>query len=269
MNREVLNRQKFEQILRKAMAQGEFLLHYQPIRDLITGSWIGLEALLRWRHPTRGPVSAARLMPIAEETALIVPIGEWVLKTACDRLRSWIHMGLSPAKLSVNVSGRQFKELDLAQKVLEVIEASDVPPACLELELTESVAMEDFDFCKSVLRKLKSHGLTIAVDDFGTGYSSLSYLREFPVDRIKIDRSFMGRIASDPYDQELVKAIVAVAHSRNLQVIAEGIENRHQLDFLRGTRCDAGQGYLLGRPSPALDIEKCFVKQNGLRPPKG
>ncbi|HMK37347.1 MAG TPA: EAL domain-containing protein [Desulfomonilaceae bacterium] len=248
MNNHAKKRQKMEHLLRVALSSDQFLLHYQPMLDVRSGNIIGIEALLRWSHPVRGPVSAAQLIPLAEETGLIVPIGEWVLRTACEQNRQWQRMGLPQVRIAVNLSGRQLRQRNIAQHILDIVNNSGLDPTFLEIELTESVMMDDTDETVKFLAKLKEKGINISIDDFGTGYSSLSYLRKFPVDRLKIDQSFVKNVTLNPYDQALVKAIVAVAHSRKLKVLAEGVETAEQLRFLQSSHCDEVQGYFVGRP---------------------
>ena len=245
-------RMTMETGLRHALEREEFLLHYQPRLDLKTGKIAGLEALLRWRHPEKGLISPAEFIPVAEESGLIVPIGTWVLRTACMQARAWQEQGLPNLVMAVNLSPRQFRQGQLAQQVAAVLEETGLSSNCLELEITESLLIDGAD--KSVLatlEALKTLGITLAIDDFGTGYSSLSYLKRFPIDTIKIDQSFVRDITSDPDDAALVRAIIAIARSLRLNVIAEGVETEEQLDYLRRHDCDHMQGYFFSRPLPA------------------
>jgi len=209
---------------------------------------VSAEALLRWCHPDHGPVSAEKLVPIAEDTGLIIPLGEWVLHTACSQNRAWQAMGLPHIPVSVNFSGRQLKEQNVVSTVRTTLDETCLDPSFLEIELTESTMLDDREATQGTLLELKRQGVGIAIDDFGTGYSSLSYLRSLPVDKLKIDRSFVKEISSDPYEQAIIKAILSVAHSRELVVVAEGVETVEQFDFLRDNRCDQMQGYYVSRP---------------------
>ena len=244
--------------LRRALERNEFFLHYQPQMDIATGRLSGMEALIRWNHPEQGVIAPGRFIPVCEQTGLIVPIGQWVLRAACESTRQLGSiLGRVPV-ISVNVSARQFKRSDLAPYIEEVLRALDFPPECLELELTESMVAQDAAFAAQTMRSLKSLGVRIAIDDFGTGYSSLSYLKRYPVDRLKIDQSFVSGIASDPDDETICRTIISLAHNLGLKVIAEGVENDKQLAFLQQYGCDEVQGYLIGRPMPWDDLQKLF-----------
>ncbi len=267
MNVSVLKRLNLEHTLRAAMSGNKLLLCYQPMVDLNTGRVVAAEALLRWRHPSLGAVSAGKLIPVAEETGLIIPIGEWVLHTACAQNKSWQKMGLPPMRVAVNISGRQLKQSNLVDNVLRILDQTDLDPKYLEMELTESVMMEEADSTISMLADLKRNGISVSVDDFGTGYSSLSYLRNFPVDKLKIDQSFLSEISSSHYEQEIVKAILAVAHSLQLEVIAEGVETNEQLRFLKNHGCDQAQGYYLCRPVPVNRLTKLMREDKITLPP--
>ena len=262
MNEEAQERLRIENALRKALERGEFALHYQPQVDLDSGRIIGAEALLRWQHPELGLVSPARFIGLAEETGLIVPIGAWVLRTACAQAREWLEHshGHAPMKMAVNLSARQFSQPDLVQMISDVLAETGLPPACLELELTESLFMNDVAQAVSLLHQLKALGVTLSIDDFGTGYSSLSYLRDFPIDVLKIDRSFVNDIATDPDDAAIVVSVIALAHNLQLRVVAEGVESREQLDFLQQHGCDAIQGYYFSRPV-APDLFEQMARQ--------
>jgi diguanylate cyclase (GGDEF)-like protein/PAS domain S-box-containing protein len=261
MNLNVLKRLKLEQVLRDAISQENFLLHFQPIVDLDSGQVVEIEALLRWLHPDHGWVSVEKLIPIAEETSLIVPVGEWVLRTACNQNRKWQKMGMPPMRIAVNMSGRQLKEPNIVQTIIQILEETKLDPCYLEIEITESVMMDDPEATIGILEALRNQGIRISVDDFGTGYSSLSYLRDFPIDNVKIDRSFVHDLSSNLFEQEAVKAILAVAHSRELKVVAEGVESQQQLKFLKQHDCDKAQGYLMCRPLPANRFTK-FLREN-------
>ena len=248
MNIHTLERLELESDLRRALERGEFLLHYQPKVEVASGLITGVEALLRWKHPLRGLVPPLDFIPLAEETGLIVPIGEWVLATACARNKAWQGRGLPKLSVAVNLSARQFADTMLLANLTRIIHDSGLDPSLLELEITESVVMSNAECAVSVLEKLKSTGVQIAIDDFGTGYSSLAYLKRFPIDILKIDRSFIRDIPADSGDMKITRAIIAMAHSLRLKVVAEGVETAEQLKFLRSQSCDAAQGYFLHRP---------------------
>jgi EAL domain-containing protein (putative c-di-GMP-specific phosphodiesterase class I) len=250
MNVHTLERLELESDLRRALEQGEFLLHYQPKVELVTGLITGVEALLRWKHPLRGIVSPKEFIPLAEETGLIVPIGEWALATACARTKAWQDQGFEKISVAVNLSARQFGDPMLLPKLTRIIRESGLHPSSLELEITESLVMSHRGNAVAVIESLKSIGVQIALDDFGTGYSSLAYLKRFPIDSIKIDRSFIQDIPADSDDKKITRAIIAMAHSMRLKVVAEGVETAAQLSFLRSQCCDAVQGYFLHRPLP-------------------
>jgi diguanylate cyclase (GGDEF)-like protein len=239
---------ELESDLRHALQRDEFLLYYQPKVDIRTGLITGVEALLRWKHPRRGLVAPSQFIPLAEETGLIVPMGEWVLATACARIKSWQDLGLAQLSVAVNLSARQFADPLLVSRLTQIIRASGLDPSHLELEITESVAMSNGELTVVALEKLKALGVKIAIDDFGTGYSSLSYLKRFPIDTLKIDRSFIRDIPMDSGDKKITRAIIAMAHSFKLTVVAEGVETAEQLAFLRTQRCDVAQGFFLYRP---------------------
>ena len=256
MNVHTAERLELESDLRHALERGEFLLHYQPKVEIATGLITGIEALLRWEHPLRGLISPMDFIPIAEETGLIVPIGEWVLATACARNKVWQDQGFGKLSVAVNLSARQFADPMLLPKLTRIIHESGLDPSSLELEITESVVMSHGECAVAALEKLKSIGVLIAIDDFGTGYSSLAYLKRFPIDILKVDRSFIRDIPSDSGDKKITRAIIAMAHSLKLKVVAEGVETQDQLTFLRAQYCDSAQGYLLHRPLPEEEVTK-------------
>ena len=245
--------------LRKALDNDQLVLHYQPQIDLNSGELIGMEALLRWQHPQRGLVSPGDFIPLAEETGVILPIGEWVLKTACLQNKAWQEQGFPPVRMSVNISARQFRQADLVDMIDRVLEETGLDPEWLELEITESVIMEDFGEVIMTLTDLKVRGVHLAIDDFGTGYSSLAYLKLFPISKLKIDKGFVRDITNDANDASIAASIVALARSMNLEVIAEGIETREQMEFLLDYGCDQGQGYLFGRPLPPEQCRSFLV----------
>ena len=256
MNARALDRLKLEAALRNALLRNEFVLHYQPQMDIASGAIVGVEALLRWQPPHAEMIYPADFIPIAEETGLIVGIGEWVLRTACAQRQAWArNEGHPPLRMAINLSARQFKQQDIAKTVSRALEESGCEPGWLELEITESVLMDNPEAAAATLQKLSDMGVHLSIDDFGTGYSSLAYLKRFPIHTLKIDRSFVSDITCDADDAAIAKAVIALAHSMKLRVIAEGVESREQLDFLRGQMCDQMQGYHLSQPLPARLLE--------------
>ncbi|MBI5937741.1 MAG: EAL domain-containing protein [Betaproteobacteria bacterium] len=248
--------------LRHALERGEFFLDYQPQLDLATGGIAGVEALIRWRHPERGLVPPAEFIPVAEESGLIVPIGEWVLRTACRQARAWQDQGLPNLRVAINLSARQFKQANLVALLKSILAETRLEPSLLELEITESLLLDGADaMVAATLAEFKLLDITLAIDDFGTGYSSLSYLKRFPIDKLKIDQSFVRGIGSNSEDASLVRAIIAIAKSLNMKVIAEGAEQDAQFDFLRGHACDYLQGYFFSPPVAAERIVD-LVRQN-------
>ena len=254
MNVHTMERLELESDLSQALERGEFLLHYQPRVELTTGLITGTEALLRWRHPVRGLVSPLDFIPLAEETGLIVRIGEWVLATACAQNKIWQKQGHPTLSVAVNLSARQFADSMLLSKLTRIIQDSGIDPSKVELEITESAIMSHAECTVAVLADLKSLGVQIAIDDFGTGYSSLAYLKRFPIDTLKVDRSFIRDIPADSGDMKITRCIIAMAHSLKLKVVAEGVETEDQMEFLRTQRCDAVQGYYLYRPMPQEEV---------------
>lgn len=251
MNLKALDRLELETALREALDRQEFLLYYQPQVDLHTGRVCGSEALIRWKHPNRGLVSPVRFIGLAEETGLIKPLGEWVIRNACEQTRAWLAQGLPPLRVAVNMSGRQISGYETVQTIARILEETDMNPNLLDLEVTESTLMQDQEEAVEILKALKRFGVQVSIDDFGTGYSSLSHLKRFPVDKLKIDQSFVRGVTTDPDDEAIVKAIIAVGHSLKLKVIAEGVETKEHLDFLRIQGCDQIQGYYVSGPIPA------------------
>jgi diguanylate cyclase (GGDEF)-like protein len=247
-------RLELENGLRGALMRREFRLHYQPQVDLQTGSILGMEALIRWQHPRRGLVAPAEFVPLAEETGLIVPIGAWVLRTACGQLRAWRSAGYPTMHVAVNFSARQFQDEDLALMVSAILEQCDLAPRLLEIEITESDILKNPSRAQSLLQEFTDLGIRVALDDFGTGYSSLNHLRSFPGASIKIDRSFVGNVCTERHDAAIVRSLIVMAHNLNLKVVAEGVETAEQLAFLRESECDAIQGFFVSRPIPAEDI---------------
>ena len=264
MNTRVFERMALETSLHRAIRQQEFLLYYQPRVDLRTGRISGVEALVRWNHPEMGLVSPARFIPLAEETGLIVPIGEWVLRTACAQNKAWQEAGLPPLRMAVNLSARQFRQENLIQMVADVLAETGLDPRWLELELTESLLMERAEQSVSILRSLADMGIDIAVDDFGTGYSSLGYLKRFPITNLKIDQSFIRDIASDPDDAILVRTIITMAHGLGMKTVGEGVESLEQVDFLCRHGCEEVQGYYFSRPLTAEGCEELLREERCL-----
>lgn len=248
MNVRAVERQVVESHLRHALMRQEFVLHYQPKVNLASGKMTGAEALLRWTHPEWGVVLPERFISIAEESGLIVAIGRWVLREACAQTRRWEDAGLAPASIAVNISALEFRHKDFVEGVRAILNETGLAPACLQLEITESVLMRDVDSSTAILHQLKAMGVQLAVDDFGTGYSSLSYLNRFPIDVLKIDRSFVYDIGSANGDGIIVSAVIAMGASLRLQVIAEGVETPSQLAFLQAHDCEEGQGYIFSKP---------------------
>jgi diguanylate cyclase (GGDEF)-like protein len=244
-----------EAALRQALERDEFLLHYQPKLDLETGRFTGMEALVRWRHPERGMIAPSRFIPLAEETGVIVPLGRWVIETACRQLQAWRARGLPALRVAVNLSARQFTQANLTRQVSETLRETGLPPSALELEITESMVMRDPQKAVQILGQLKTMGVTLSIDDFGTGYSSLAHLKRFPIDGLKIDRSFIRDVPEDADDVAITRTIIAMAHSLKLKVIAEGVETIAQQSFLYEQGCDEMQGFLLSQPLPADEFE--------------
>jgi len=253
MNTRALERLSLEGALRTALNKNEFLLHYQPQVDMQSGEIIGLEALVRWQHPEQGLIPPGVFIPVAEDSGLIVPLGEWVLKEACIQHGRWLDEGLPQVSISVNLSGRQFVRQDLLGTVQRIIDETGIEPRCLELELTESTIMEHVDETIETLLALRKLGVHLSIDDFGTGYSSMAYLKRFTIDKLKIDRSFVRDLAIDSDDAAIVIATIAMAHALNLTVIAEGVETEQQLQFLKDNGCEQMQGYYFSRPLAADD----------------
>ena len=264
MNARAIERLAMENDLRRSLDRGELELYYQPQLELLHQRTLGVEALLRWRRPKYGLVAPAEFVPLAEESGLIVPIGEWVLRTACVQAKTWQGQGLPPLRMAVNLSVAQFEQPDFTRLVARILSDTGLQPDCLELEITESLLMKDVNTAVAVLRTLKEMGVKLAIDDFGTGYSSLSYLKRLPIDRLKIDRSFVQDISIDPDDAAIALAVIVMAHSMNLRVVAEGVETDAQLSFLRLRDCDEMQGYYFSRPLPAGEAKR-WLEEHGRR----
>lgn len=262
MNLRSLERLKMEGGLRHALDRNEFLLHFQPQLDLVSNRIIGTEALLRWSSPGHGMISPAQFIPVAEETGLIIPIGEWVIDAACKQLRAWLDAGLSPVKVAVNLSPRQFSQ-NLPRTVMRYLKTYGLPPDLLEVEITESMLMHNTESVVAMMQEFASAGVVISLDDFGTGYSSLSYLKRFPIDTLKIDQSFVQGIPQDANDSAIATAIISMAKALKLRVIAEGVETEAQLDFLKSAGCDEIQGYWFSKPIAADAYAQLLRETNG------
>jgi len=256
MNVRAVERQSIEGSLRRALERQEFAVHYQPKINLRTGEISGAEALIRWTHPTRGSVSPAQFIPVAEDCGLILPIGNWVLREACKQARTWEDAGLRLGTMGVNISAIEFRNENFLEGVFTILKDTGLDPASLELELTESVLMKHPESTASVLQALRAKGVQVAVDDFGTGYSSLSYLQKFSIDALKIDQSFVRRITTAPDETTIVTAVIGMARNLKLRVVAEGVETLKELEFLQAHQCDEAQGYYFGRPIVAEQFAK-------------
>jgi EAL domain-containing protein (putative c-di-GMP-specific phosphodiesterase class I) len=238
------------------LERNEISVHYQPKIDLTTGAITGAEALARWTHPTRGSVPPAEFVPVAEDCGLVVPIGAWVLREACRQAQAWMDAGLPVTTMAVNISALEFRDENFLGNLFAMLSETGFDPRSLTLELTEGVLMKHADTAASILQTLRERGVQVAIDDFGTGYSSLSYLRRFPVDELKIDQTFVRRITTHANDAPIVTAILALARSLKLRVVAEGVETREELVFLRAHQCDEAQGYYFSRPVPPDEFAK-------------
>jgi diguanylate cyclase (GGDEF)-like protein len=254
VNTQSIERLSLESALRRALERNQFTLNYQPKVDMETGQITGVEALLRWTHPDLGSISPAQFIPLAEETGLIVPIGRWVVKEACAQAMAWQRLGLLPVSMAVNLSPRQFVDEHLLQDVDEALAASGMSPVLLQLEVTESMMMRNVGRALKVLDAIQSRGIRLAIDDFGTGYSSMSLMKHFPIDTIKIDRSFVRDLPQDAEDQAIAQAIISMGKALGMTVVAEGVENAEQEAFLRAHGCDEMQGFLISKPVPARQM---------------
>ena len=257
-----IERLTLETNLRRALERSEFTLHYQPKVDISTGKITGAEALLRWWNHDLGTVPPARFIPVAEDTGLIVPIGRWVLRTACEQNVAWQRLGLKPIRIGVNLSPRQFKDPHLLHDIGDALEQSGMAPELLELELTESVVMHDVDSAVEKLLAIKAMGVKLAIDDFGTGYSSLAQLKRFPIDTLKVDRSFIREIPKDVEDEAITEAIIAMGRTLGVRVVAEGVEMAEQQRFLLRRGCHEMQGFFFGKPAhPDMLAEKLRTEE--------
>jgi EAL domain-containing protein (putative c-di-GMP-specific phosphodiesterase class I) len=261
LNAHSLERLALESSLRHALERQEFVLHYQAKRDILSGRITGMEALLRWEHPDLGTVGPMEFIPVAEETGLIIPIGKWVLKTACMQSVQWRNLGLPPLNMSVNLTPRQFCDESLLADVKSILDSTGMAPGLLEVEISESLLIHHVENTLRILAGLKQLGVRIAVDDFGTGYSSLAMLQKFPLDTIKIDRSFMRAIVDTPQDTGLADAIIAMGRSLSLTVVAQGVETREQAEHLRLHECNELQGFYFRKPLPANESTRLLLDQ--------
>ena len=261
MNEAAERKLELEGRLRRALKSNELTLSYQPLRDAVSGDVVGAEALLRWVDPEIGPVSPSEFVPIAEDTGLIVGIGEWVLRTACVQAQAWQEQGLRPIRMGVNVSGHQLRQPTFMEAVSRALRETGISPDCLEVEITESTIMQNDGVTVATCRQLDEMGVGLVLDDFGTGYSSLSYLRRFPIGRVKIDRSFVSELPACRDDAALTKGIIAMAHSLGLKVVAEGVETVEQANFLRQAHCDDLQGYLFSAAVPPEEFARFLEPQ--------
>jgi EAL domain-containing protein (putative c-di-GMP-specific phosphodiesterase class I) len=260
-----IERLMLETGLRRALERGEFVLHYQPRLDLRRDSISGVEALLRWQHPDLGLLLPNHFVPLAEETGLIVPIGRWVLEHACAQNMGWQRQGLPAVRVAVNLSPRQFVDPNLLNDVRNALGQSGMPPSSLELEITESMVMQDLARTVRLLNEIKDLGITLSIDDFGTGYSSMAMVRELPIDALKIDRSFVRDIDRDAEGKAIINAIIALGRALDLTVVAEGVETKEQEAFLRAQQCDEEQGYLISKPLPPEDFSVFLANQTRAR----
>jgi EAL domain-containing protein (putative c-di-GMP-specific phosphodiesterase class I) len=255
-----------ETSLRRAIQNKEFLVHYQPRVSVDSLEITGVEALVRWQHPQLGLIAPGEFIPLAEDTGLIVPLGEWVMRTACLQNKEWQALGFAPIQMAVNICARQFHDQDLAQTVIRILDETRLSPDHLELELTESSIMQNAEFASGVLSLLKGMGIKISIDDFGTGFSSLASLKRLPIDALKVDKSFVSDVTTDPDAAALVMAIITLAHNLRLKVIAEGVETEEQLRFLHLLRCDEIQGFLFSKPLPADALISLLDSHSGKSP---
>jgi EAL domain-containing protein (putative c-di-GMP-specific phosphodiesterase class I) len=263
MAQNAVHRLALETALRRAVERNELVLHYQPQRSLRTECIVGVEALLRWERPGHGLIAPAEFIALAEESGLIIPLGEWVLLSACAQAAAWRRENGIALRIAVNIAAKQIHHGGFVDLVSDILSRTGLPPALLELEITESSIIENLEETVSKLHRLKALGVTVAIDDFGTGYSSLSYLKQLPVDRLKIDKSFVKDTPDNADDCAIVRTIISMSHNLGLAVIAEGVESERQRDFLRAERCDEIQGYLLSMPLPARQMTGMLLAGDG------
>jgi EAL domain-containing protein (putative c-di-GMP-specific phosphodiesterase class I) len=249
-------RLSLENSLHHAFERQEFVVHYQPMIELATGRVAGAEALIRWNHPDFGIMAPDEFIPIAEETRLIIPLGEWVLRTACRQMKLWHDAGHSSLRIAVNLSPRQFQQRDLTTMIERVLAETAFPANHLDLEITETAAMQNPELSLAIMKRLKEMGISISIDDFGTGYSSLNYLKRFPIDTVKIDQGFVRDLSAGSSDGAIISAVISMARALRLRVVAEGVETEEQLAFLQREQCAEIQGFLYSRPVPAAEFER-------------
>ena len=261
MNAVVRKRMSMEKDLRSALKKNQFTLHYQPQMNTNTGRISGVEALIRWRHPELGLVPPDRFIPLAEDTGHIFAIGEWVLRTACSQMKIWMDAGFTDLRMAVNLSTIQFRQRNLPGLISDILDETGLNASCLDFEITESGAMHDIENSNAILDTLRRMGSRISIDDFGTGFSSLSYLKSFPINTLKIDRSFISDITTSPDSAAITRAIIAMAQNLNLEVIAEGVETHEQVEFLRAEKCNTMQGYFFSTPVPANSCMELLRKE--------
>jgi diguanylate cyclase (GGDEF)-like protein len=261
INDNAVGRMRMQSDLRRAVKGKEFVAYYQPQVELKSGRIVGAEALVRWKHPEFGLLAPSEFIPLAEETGIIGELGEFLLHTACAQNKAWQEAGFPPIRMSVNISTYQFVQKGFIGMLKRILQETALAPQYLELEFTESIVMRNTDHISSSLAELKAMGISCSIDDFGTGYSSLNYLKYLPINRLKLDQSFVRSLTKDPNDEAISKAIIAMAHDLNLSVTAEGVENLHQLEFLRFHRCDEAQGFLFGSPGPPREFTKLLIEE--------
>jgi EAL domain-containing protein (putative c-di-GMP-specific phosphodiesterase class I) len=266
LNKKMTKKVNLETNLRMAIERNELQLHYQPIVDLATHSINGLEALLRWKHPILGWISPAEFIPVAEDVGLIVPIGKWIFQRVCLQNLQWQKEGDLPLdlRISINISARQFRENDLVETMTSLLKENEIDGQYYTLELTETLIMQDIEHSAKIIKALKDLGIHISIDDFGTGYSSLNYLKRFPIDILKIDRTFISDLTVSADDAAIVSAIIAMAHSLKMKVVAEGVETVQQYAFLKERNCDAIQGFLIAKPLPADEVVPFFQSNSSI-----
>ncbi|MBC7930299.1 MAG: EAL domain-containing protein, partial [Rubrivivax sp.] len=265
MHARAINLLQMETDMRRALERDEFILHYQPIVSLNDFRLRGFEALVRWQHPERGFISPMDFIPVAEETGMIVPLGEWVLREACQQMQHWqkLFPVETPLYITVNLSSKQFSQSSLLSKVAMILQETGVKPHTVKLEITESVVMENIDTATDMLQQLRDLGVKLAIDDFGTGYSSLSYLHRFPIDTLKIDRSFVTRMSENNENTEIVRTVVVLAQNLGMDVVAEGVETNEQLVLLQKLGCENGQGYFFSKPVNSVGAERIIAETYG------
>jgi len=257
-----VGRLSLERSLHHAFDRQEFVIHYQPMIELDTYRVVGAEALIRWNNPELGLLSPDEFIPVAEDCGLIFPIGEWVLRTACAQMKQWHRAGHGDLHVAVNLSARQFQQHDLTSMIERILEETGLPPSSLDIEITESTAMDNAEMSLAIMTRLKQMGIRLSIDDFGTGYSSLSYLKKFPIDTVKIDQNFVRDLTASPNDGAIISAVISMARALNLRVVAEGVETEEQLEFLRRQHCETIQGFLYSHPLPAEEFEGVLVARN-------